>query len=342
LEYLKQYKKVLNTANIIDAGSVFVPSKITSFTFKDLTHKDKSLFYNLRKVTIPNGISGYSLNELFFELGHFIDDYLIRKIEFHIIERRELEDWGIKPDPTGCSKLKPLWKNKGMWVQNSAMEEYIWRKTSDFTAKDEENFFTLFGKFRNKSYKDTIYWKMDYSSYKELMEEAKGSDFKLRFLRQWYKKKLAENEMKFNIPYGIPASSDKKIFQHTIGVLWKKIGNEFEKVFGQKIEEIDSKSIKKVLNTLIQRIVINNDPLNLDFIKVVFFHPALKDRDWEELYAIINNQNIPIYDEPFMFSTPIPVRGDKLQVEISKEEWVSRIENASVNFLPGLINKILT
>ena len=74
---------------------------------------------------MPEGINEYSLNELLFELSHFLDDYLIKKIEFSIIEQRDLESWGITPDPTGCSKLKPLWKNKGMWVQNSAMEEYL-------------------------------------------------------------------------------------------------------------------------------------------------------------------------------------------------------------------------
>ena len=124
-EYLDHYKHSLKAATLNDAGAVYIPSATTCLTFRDLSESDKSFFSSLRKADMPKGIEEYSLNELLFELGHFFDDYLIKRIECNAIENKELQEWGISPDPTGYSKLKPLWGNKGLWVQNSSMEEYI-------------------------------------------------------------------------------------------------------------------------------------------------------------------------------------------------------------------------
>ena len=93
--------------------------------------------------------------------------------------------------------------------------------------------------------------------------------------------------------------------------------------------------------TLRKEIKIVNDERVVDFVRIIFFHSELKGRDKEELYAIIHNSNIPIYEGTYNFLNPIPVRGDKLEVEISDKEWIQRIENASANFIPGLIKKII-
>ena len=339
--YFSTYKQELSCASIHDAGSVCVRPSKTSLTFRDLPASDKNFFQGLHKASMPLGIEGYSLNELFFELGHFFDDYLIRRLEYHAIESKELKDWGLQPDPTGHSKLKPLWKNKGLWVQNSAMEEYLWRKTSHLTEKEEKDFLQLFGTFRNREAVDMMYWKMDLGSYKELMEDLKGSDFKLRFLKQWYRRKLEENDKRSGPPDGKFALPDKQIFEYRKQEIRERSRTVFEEWSGVKIEHISSKNIRRLLDMVKKEIKFNIDQKTLEIVRIIFFHPALQGRDWEELYGIIHNQEIPVYEGRFLFAEPIPVRGDKLQVEISKEDWVKRIENASSNFMPELIKKVM-
>ena len=221
------------------------------------------------------------------------------------------------------------------------MEEYIWRKSGDLTEKDQENFLALFGKFRNRSGMDSLFWKMDYGSYLELMEEAKGSDFKLRFLKQWYRRKLAEHKERTSFPDGKFALPDKQIFEYRKQEIRERSKDIFEEWSGMKVEEISTEKIPFLLELLKKELKISSDLRTLELVRIVFFHPALQGRAWEELYAIINNQGLEVYEGSYLFTKPIPVRGDKLQAEISKEEWVKRVENASVNFLPDLIKKFM-
>ena len=182
---------------------------------------------------------------------------------------------------------------------------------------------------------------MDHGTFKDLMEDAKGSDFKLRYLKQFYRKKLSEYEFRTGVPDGKFALPDKKIFEYKIQEIREKRRSEFEEWLGMKIEDINSSNMAHVMATLRKEIKIVNDERVVDFVRIIFFHSELKGRDKEELYAIIHNSNIPIYEGTYNFLNPIPVRGDKLEVEISDKEWIQRIENASANFIPGLIKKII-
>lgn len=340
-EYLSAYKDALKVANISEAGSVMIPFNLTSLKFSDLPEEDKSVYRGLHKVYCPNEFKDYSLNDYLFELSHFIDDYLIRRLEFNIIEQKDLKDWGVPIDPTGGSKLKPLWKNKGLWWQNAAMDEYLWRKSSDLTEKDKEDFLKLYGYHQNKSFMELVYWKMDTGSFKDLMEEAKGSDFKLRFVKQWWRRKVLERRNRFTIPDGKFALPDKQIFEHRKAEIVERVKDRLKKAFDVDYEGINEAGLNKLFGKMKDFINEHGNKLDMDIFRFIYFHPKLSERSKEEMYAIAQNLKLEIYDGEYLFANPIPVRGDRLTEDISKEAWQKRIENASVNFLPQLIQKLL-
>ncbi|OMJ81485.1 hypothetical protein SteCoe_18053 [Stentor coeruleus] len=340
-EYLSEYKDALKVASINEAGSVMVPYNITSLKFSDLPDEDKLVYEGLHKVISPEEFKEYSLNEYLFELSHFIDDYLIRRLEFNIIEQKDLKDWGIPVDPTGGSKLKPLWKNKGLWWQNAAMDEYLWRKASDLSEKDKEDFLKLYGYHQNKSFMELVYWRMDTGSFKDLMEEAKGCDFKLRFVKQWWRRKVAERKNRLTIPDGKFALPDKQIFEYKKSEIAERAKVILKNQFDIEYDELNETGLNKLFLKLKNIINERGNNFDMDLFKVVYFHPKLNERVKEEMYAIAQNLKLEIYDGEYVFANPIRVRGDRLTEEISKEAWQKRIENASVNFLPQLIQKLL-
>ena len=155
------------------------------------------------------------------------------------------------------------------------------------------------------------------------------------------RRKFEEHRVRATVPDGKFALPDKQIFEYHKKEIIARSGKEFEEWLGMKIEDITTENIKSVVDTLKKEIKFSIDLRLLEFIRIVYFHPALKGRDWEEMYAIVHNLKIPVYEGPYVFANPVPVRGDKLEVDIPNEEWYNRIENASANFLPGLIKKIL-
>lgn len=343
-EYLSHYKKALDSSSLIQAGKVFVPQKPTSLKLEDLPPADSELFKHLHKVrlsSLESKIGKLSLNELLFELSHFLDDYLVSRIEFHILEKKELNNWGVSPDQNGGSKLKPLWNNKGLWWQNCALEEYIWRKTSHLTESETKDFLTLFGYEKNKSFRDQVFWKMDTKSFEELMQDLDGNDFKLKFIREWWQRKVQERKSRLTVPDGKFAQSDKKILLTWYNELCEIYAEEFNKVFGIQYNDIREENLYGIMNQ-IKNIVYGTDTeLVKNMVRMVYFHPSLPERMKEELYGIINNLNIEVYEPGIVSFDPIKVRGDKLKLEVSDEEWRKRLENASVNFLPELINKLM-
>lgn len=343
-EYLAVYKQALLSSPLSQAGKVLIPPKVTSLKLENLPNSDKSIFNSLNKAnyeSLEQEIEHYSLNELLFELSHFLDDYLVSRIEFHILERGELEDWGITPDQNGGSKLKPLWTNKGLWWQNCALEEYIWRKASDFTEKEKKDFLTLFGYERNKSFMDQVYWKMDTKSFDELMKDLEGNDFKLNFVREFWQRKVGERKVRQTIPDGKFAQSDKNIIK-----TWhEEIGQEnqevFANIFGIQLDDVQPENFEGLVEEL-KRILYHQETETVkNMVRLIYLHPKIPERNKEDLYGIINSLNIEVFETGTVSRDPIKVRGDRLSVEISDEEWKRRLENASVNFLPTLINKIM-
>lgn len=111
-EYIKKWRIALNEATISDAGSVLVPKKRVMVNFSSIPEADRVFLNSFKNVNIVD--SKVSINELVFELSNFFDDELISRVEFNIIERNRLLNWGIAPDANGESKLRPLWKNKSI------------------------------------------------------------------------------------------------------------------------------------------------------------------------------------------------------------------------------------
>ena len=122
---------------------------------------------------------------------------------------------------------------------------------------------------------------MDHGTFKDLMEDAKGSDFKLRYLKQFYRKKLSEYEFRTGVPDGKFALPDKKIFEYKIQEIREKRRSEFEEWLGMKIEDINSSNMAHVMATLRKEIKIVNDERVVDFVRIIFFHSELKGRDLE-------------------------------------------------------------
>jgi hypothetical protein len=344
-EYLAVYQEALSKASISQAGKVLIPENFTSLRVKDFKDEDCKVFECLYKVNISSlreRVGNFSLNEILFELSHFIDDYLVNRVEFFVIEQRLLKEWGIQPDFKGLSKLKPLWNNKGLWWQGSALEEYLWRKSGQFSEKDFQDFFTLFGYESNKSFKDLTYWKMDMESFKEMMSEAKGSDFQLGFIREWWQRKALERNSRFTVPDGKFAESDQKILKTWYNELSYHHKNDFFNFFGINFDSIDENSFQSLFEKLKPLVYRKKTNESLNLFRMVYFHPLIPERIKEDLYGIVQNLKFPIYEEGNTALDPVKIRGDKLSVEISEEEWKKRLENASFNFMPELVRKLMT
>ena len=344
-EYLAVYKENLQTATVLQAGKVMVPRQTTALTVKKLSDKDLALFAGLHKVDVKllrDKFSHYSANELAFELNHFIDDFLPSRVEFAVIEKKALNDWGVQPDPSCKSKLKPLWNNKGLWWHGNALEEYIFRTSSQYTEKDIKDFMTLFGYESNKHFKDAKYFQMDTESFGEMMQEAKGSDFQLNFIREWWQRKKIERLNRFTYPDGKFAESDKKILRTWYDEVAQGNKEKFRQHFGIGFDEIKEKDFVGLFENCKGLALEHGNEDSLNLFRMVYLHPDIPKRVQEDLYGIVQNLKIPVYVDGLVATDPVKVRGDRLTETVSDEEWARRLENASINFLPQLIHKVMT
>ena len=344
-EYLAAYKQRLASASVVQAGKVMVPELTTSLTVGEIKDRDLALFAGLHKVDaslLKGKLADYSASEVVFELAHFIDDFLASRVEYAVVERKALADWGVQADPSCKSKLKPLWNNKGLWWHGNALEEYIFRKSSQYTEKDLKDFMTLFGYDNNKHFKDAKYFQMDSESFNEMMEAAKGSDFQLNFIREWWQRKRLERMNRFTYPDGKFAESDGKILRTWYGEVAQEYRQKFGQYFGIEFDEVKEKDFAALFENCKHLALNYGNEVNLNLFRLVYLHPDIPKRVQEDLYGIVQSLKIPVYVAGLVSTDPVKVRGDGLREEVSDKEWADRLENASINFLPELIHKVMT
>ncbi|CAG9316562.1 unnamed protein product [Blepharisma stoltei] len=349
-QYLKKWGEALKKAKISDAGSVLVPQHSTSYCLNDMDEEDALFCMSFRNVVLKESFGHYSLNELIFELSHFFDDEIIRRIEYNIIENYRLGQWGITTDASGISRLRPLWRNKSIWLTNLELEEILWSKAGELNEEEIGHFLSIYGHMREKAFNSRQIWKIEKQSILDWLAVYNGVEGRLKYLKEWYIRKTIEREANQNIPRGKFYKPDAQLSEDYHRAKVESAKKLIKEKIGDKWENLTDGHFQMIIKTCKDKI-ITSDVVEDDIamINAILFHEGLSDMDREEIETL---KRLYKFDEKeenepaeHLFVKPVPVRNvthtNDLERSVNPNEyWKDRIEQASGNFIANLINKI--
>lgn len=179
MKYFKKWIKELRSANLYD--QVMLPEHCSKALISNLPADDRIWLTNLVGGVLIE--SEYGVNELVFELSHFIDEEPIRRFEETVIEDRLLPEFNID-NVTGISRLNPSARNKEIWLTTAEMEEYYWRRTGQFSAEDLKHFWEFYSISRNHTPNQQRQLKLDWDNFTNFLAKANKFDFRMPLVKQ--------------------------------------------------------------------------------------------------------------------------------------------------------------
>jgi len=324
--YLQKWKAALDSSSIRNAGKVLVQKKVTSMTFESLDTADKDFLNSLPKVELSSETKEYCLNELFFELSHFIDEETIKEIESAYIEKRILSDWGIQSEDVS---LVEGTRNKSKLIQNLEEEEKLWREQGRFDSEDTNRFKSIWGVMRGKSYKDRIYWDLDTKSFDEFLEDTNDYDSRLKFIKHWYQRKQEEIRERTKIPRGKFAKSDRELRSKWLEAKTTQAKSKLETHLDMPWEEITPKALSFLLKEL--KVKLGNNKFaekDKELMNCLLLHPNLTELDSIEIDTLKTYYKFQEDEiDNYIFADPVKVRGDKITEVKSQGKKISSLSN---------------
>lgn len=209
------------------------------------------------------------------------------------------------------------------------------------TEKEIEDFLNIYGITRGKTDKDRLEWRLEKESLMEFLDSCNSVEGRLKYVKEWYRRKTSERTHRKNYPDGKFANSDKKIASLLIAEQTENAKKTLEVQLNDTWDNMTESSLRHQINRF--KTFILNDKVGEKEIKVInaiLLHPKLHIQDKEEIETLKRQYGIDkmAHDE-FLFVKPIKIRGPAKK-EISNEEWLRRLETASGNFISDLIHKI--
>mmetsp|Transcript_3631 Transcript_3631/g.3405 ORF Transcript_3631/g.3405 Transcript_3631/m.3405 type:complete len:318 (+) Transcript_3631:925-1878(+) len=314
-------------------------------------HEDDAIFcMSFRGVDFKKSLGNFSLNELIFELSHFFDDEIIRRIEYNIIENYRLGQWGITTDTSGISRLRPLWRNKSIWLANLELEETLWSKAGELNEEEIGHFLNIYGHMREKAFNDRQIWKIEKQSILDWLKAYNGVEGRLKYLKEWYIRKTMERESNENIPRGKFYKPDTQLAEDYHRAKLESAKKLVKEKIGDEWENLQEEHFRMIIRTCKEKIV-TSDVIeeDIEMINAILLHENLNDIDREEIETL---KRLYKFDEKeanepaeHLFVKPVPVRNVSYKNDLERtlnpnEYWKNRIEQASGNFIVNLINKL--
>lgn len=165
-----------------------LPSESTKLTINDVDGKSFYTLNSISKVQFDRDLHGnYSLNDLVLELGHFLDEEVINKVETEFFTDRMRSEWGMTEDFKAIET-----RNKEIGLLLNELEELAFRSAGQFTEKDLEYLKKMLSVKRNKDVIDQSYFDNDIKSLAEFVEAANPYDDRIKKLERWITRKEDE------------------------------------------------------------------------------------------------------------------------------------------------------
>lgn len=130
--YLKEWTNdVTNNLdrNILNLRDSLLPEKPSRLSLNDIDAKDYYALNTIPRVEFVRQQHGkFALNDLVVELGHFLDEDVVNKIESEMLSERLRREWGLSKDFRVVES-----RNKEISLVLNELEELAYRTAGEFT-----------------------------------------------------------------------------------------------------------------------------------------------------------------------------------------------------------------
>jgi hypothetical protein len=177
--------KERNLGNIRDS---MLPKQHSSLSIKDLDAKTMYALNSISRVAFERDRHGdYALNDLIVELGHFIDEEVVNRVETEVFSDRLKKEWGLSQDFKVCET-----RNKEIGLVLNELEEVAWRSAGMLNEVEVKNIQAMISVKRNKDFFDKHFYPQDMASFRQFAEAVNSYDNRLGLLERWLIRKEDE------------------------------------------------------------------------------------------------------------------------------------------------------
>lgn len=167
-----------------------LPVHESKLSMKDIDAKNYYALNSIPRVHIDRDMHGkFALNDLVLELGHFLDEEVVNKIEAELYSERLRKEWGLSTDFKVIET-----RNKEIGLVLDELEELAFRSAGMFNDKDVNFIKKMISVKRNKDIIDQQYYDNDMKSLESFMGSVNTYDDRIKLLERWIVRK--EDEIK--------------------------------------------------------------------------------------------------------------------------------------------------
>lgn len=204
--YRKRWVKDLKEKrNLLDARESMLPKSFSNLKYQDLSANDMYALNSVPNVEFQvEKHADFFLTDLILELGHFLDQEPVEKVELEIVSEKLKKEFKLGDD----YKLVES-RNKEVQIVLNYLEEQAWRRTGAFTGKEVDLIKDMLSICRNDSHFDKQFYENDVKSLEDFLSEANFYDNRNELLEEWIKRKEKEINSRVNLPLEKFKKTDK-------------------------------------------------------------------------------------------------------------------------------------
>lgn len=289
--YLQAWIDEIKSGKSINSiGDSLLPANHSHKKINSVSAEDLFTLNSIPRVEIDRSKHGnYALNDIILELGHFLDQDLVEKVNLSLLSDNMRQDWGLHPE----FQLVET-RNKEIDLVINQLEETVWRMSGQIDEKDFNDIKRMFSIKRNKDAFDKSYYDNDMQSMANFVAEANHYDNRYNMLSEWLARKEKEFKARINMPPKHLQQTDQQLFARYD----KKLKKAREQLVAKMVNNGDGKQKKYEdltsleLHGLAENLAIRLYNFDYDYPK--FLPQTIK--------AIMEHKNLNVVDKHLLES----------------------------------------